>query len=263
MVLFLYGPDSLLRLRRTKELLTAYLEKNAGADRLRLDLAEDPENWKKAVTFLHQPSMFAEKKFLWVDSATEPEGVAWRKLLKEFLLDEKVFILLTEDREPRKDFKFLLESPAKAEVFPELTGVGLKNFVLREIKKLELKITPDILKNILYRIEGPGASWRVVSLLNQLVALDEINLETIKALTEVETQAVPVSTAKFASSGPLTAGRLEALEHGILSGDPAYLFNSLTFRLRGKELLMLADLDADIKLGGLEYEEALLKIALG
>jgi hypothetical protein len=95
------------------------------------------------------------------------------------------------------------------------------------------------------------------------VALDKINLETIKALTEVETQAVPVSTVKFANSGPLTAGRLEALEHGILSGDPAYLFNSLTFRLRGKELLMLSDLDADIKLGGLEYEEALLKIALG
>jgi DNA polymerase III delta subunit len=263
MVLFLYGPDSLLRLRRTKELLTAYLDKNSGADRMRIDLAEDPENWKKAVTFLHQPSMFAEKKFLWVDSATEPEGVAWRKLLKEFLPDEKVFILLTEDREPRKDFKFLLESPAKAESFPELTGEGLKNFVLREIKKLELKVTPEILKNILQKIGGPRASWRAVSLLNQLAALEEINLETIKALTETESQAMPVSTAKFANSGPLTARRLEALEYGILSGDPAYMFNSLTFCLRGKELLMLADLDADIKLGGLEYEEALLKIALG
>ena len=41
------------------------------------------------------------------------------------------------------------------------------------------------------------------------------------------------------------------------------MFNSLTFRLRGRELLELSDLDADIKLGGLEYEEALLKIALG
>jgi hypothetical protein len=263
MVLFLYGPDSLLRLRRARELLTAYLDKNPGADQLRIDLSEDPENWKKATDFLCQPSMFADKKFLWVDSATEPEGAAWRKLLKEFLADEKIFILLTENKAPRKDFKFLLEAPAKAEEFPELTGTSLKNFILREAKKIDLKLGVETLKMILQRTEGPHSSWRVVALVNQLAGLGLADVAAVKALTEAGPQAVPLSAAKFAAHSPASAGRLESLEYGILSGDSAYMFNSLTFRLRGRELLELSDLDADIKLGGLEYEEALLKIALG
>lgn len=263
MVLFLYGPDSLLRLRRVGELLRAYLEKNPGADQLRIDLAEDPENWKKAEDFLRQPSMFAEKKFLWVDSATEPEGAAWRKLLKEFLSEEKIFILLTEDKAPRKDFKFLLEAPAKAEEFLELEKESFKKFILREAKKLNLELSAESLKTILERTTGPHASWRAAALLAQLAGLGRAEVSAVQALTEAGTQAVPMSAARFAGSGPMSAARLESLEHGILSGDPGYLFNSLAFRLRGKELLMLSDLDADIKLGGLEYEEALLKIALG
>lgn len=263
MILFLHGPDSLLRLRRAGELLSAYLAKNPGADRLRVDLAEEPDNWKKAGDFLRQPSMFAEKKFLWVDSATEPEGAAWRKLLKEFLEDDKVFILLNENREPRKDFKFLTEAPAKAESFPELEGEALKKFILREAKKTDLELSSEALRLLIRKISGPHASWRAAALVGQLSAVSRADAATVAALLESDPQSVPLAAASFAGARPLSAARLEALERGILSGDPAYLFNSLVFRLRGGELLELSDLDANMKLGGLEYEEALLKIALG
>jgi hypothetical protein len=57
--------------------------------------------------------------------------------------------------------------------------------------------------------------------------------------------------------------RLLALQSLIADGEAMpYIFNSLGYMMTGDALSLLADLDVSIKSGGLEYEEALLSLAL-
>jgi len=44
--------------------------------------------------------------------------------------------------------------------------------------------------------------------------------------------------------------------------EPARLFNSLVYQVRGNDILRLADYDVSVKSGGLEYEEALLDFVI-
>lgn len=268
MVVFLYGPDTYRRGRKLRELLAAFSEKYAHADLLAVDLEEDPEAWERARDFIVQPSMFSPAKALVVRESGAVTEAAWRKALKSHKDDERFFLFVSDAAKPAKPFSFLAESPAKVQEFPELTGRILSAFVKEEAAHAGVILSPEAVRVLAARFEGrEGSSWSLARELEKLALSGlpgPISAEEVRrAVRPGDAPEVSSGARVLLGNAPL-ARKLFALESLFLAGAaPAYLFNSLAFQARGKELVHLADLDVSVKSGGLEYEEVLLDFVLG
>ncbi len=267
MVIYLYGPDSYRRKTKLDSLLSEYKKKYPSVDVFSADFDDAPEDWEGVRDFLNQPSMFVDSKIAIVKHPQEVKEKAWRETLKKFLKNEKVFVLLSDGKNPLKDFQFLLEAPSKAQEFKTLDGRLLEMFVRGEAKARGIAFAPDALLPFVRYIEsGEERSWNAVAELDKLALLSAdapVTKETIAAYFNQSTNyQVFQVTARILSSRDSNE-RLALLERLFLQHEAgAYVFNSLSYGARGKSVVTLADYDIAVKSGRLEYEEALLKFAL-
>lgn len=284
MVYLLYGPDSLRRGRKLKELVDAYRKKYENPDILEIDFSEKPDVLC-ARDFLNQPSLFVAAKVLIVKNSAEapeekePFGAAQGKLariLKSELKTEKSFVFVSDAAAPKKALAFLLDKPAISQEFPELSLRELKNFVQKESEKMRIKFEPGALEIFAEIIFGraEGRSWHALRELEKLSALsfsaplskntlfDALYLEEEKRVFDSARKILSYEAANF-SKTPETAGVLSELESLFAAkASPAYVFNSLGFQARGEDAVRLANYDISVKSGKLEYEEALLDFVL-
>src|SRR3989344_2600273 len=117
MIIFLYGADSYRRGEKLKELVGGYRTKNKETDFLEVDLGESPEDWERARDFLVQPSLFTSKKLAIVrecGAITEAAGFSkeavkiWREAIRaSAVLEEGVFLIISDTKKPLAGFKFL------------------------------------------------------------------------------------------------------------------------------------------------------------
>ncbi len=268
MVIYLYGPDSYRRKMKLDSLLSEYKKKYPSMDIFSADFEENPEDWEKVRDFLNQPSIFVDSKIAVVRYPQEVKEKAWREILKKFLKDEKTFMLLSDEKKPLKDFQFLLNAPSKAQEFKVLEGKMLELFVREEARARGLVFAPDALALFARYLElGEERSWNAVAELDKLALVagnEPISKEMIAAyFNQLTKYQVFQVTARMLSSHDWKE-RLSLLERLFLQHEAsAYIFNSLGYAARGRNVVALADYDISIKSGKLEYEEALLKFALG
>jgi len=138
MLIFLYGEDSYRKNKKLQELVVAYTKKHGIGDVLSVDLEENPDDWKEVNKFLAQPSLFVQSKLAVIRNCREVEEKDWLKLLKLHTDTKDVFLILSDNKKPKKAFSFLLEKPVESQEYPRLEGVGLESFVKKEIQKRKL-----------------------------------------------------------------------------------------------------------------------------
>lgn len=277
MIIYLWGADSYRRGKKLREVLENYKNKYETHDMLHVDFSEEPEDgWIKARDFLKQPSMFVESKVLALYGAGIEEYKENKGLLRDELHSDKTFIVISDPQKPHSEFSFLLKNPSRAQEFRVPTGREFEKFVLEEsslrgvqFDDFGLKYFVGFLDEI-HRDEKTGPPdrkiWKTIS---ELEKLSLVKKEGPFLKDDVEQMLRFFSNKNFYGLvGFLLSGRdrrirLSALEE-LFSGnfDPAYIFNALGFISKGSDSAFLADQDVLIKSGKLDYDTALLKIAL-
>jgi DNA polymerase III delta subunit len=267
MVIYLYGEDSYRRNRKLKELVRAYEKKNPSVDVAVFDLEENSDDWQRAKDFLNQPSMFVDAKLAVIKEVQAAGDKEWIKTLKEQVGAEKIFVIVSDKKSPKKEFRFLSKAPVKSQEFNELEGAALAGFLKKEAALRNLGFTEEASRFFLsYIADSKERSVLAVRELEKLYLLGlrgEIQLTRLQTAIRFEKKEA-VWRAASAILGRGSVGRkLGVLERVLLQREaPSYVFNSLGFQARDRQALRLADYDISLKSGGLEYEEALTDFIL-
>ncbi len=267
MIIFLYGKDSYRRNRKLRELCDAYREKYAPLDMAVFDLEDNPDDWQKAADFLNQPSMFVDSKLAVIKAAQAVDAKEWISVLKNQIEIEKVFVVISEEIPPKKDFKFLTKEGVTSQQFGELEEAVLAAFLKKEITLRGLRFSEDASRYFLsYVADSAERSALAVNELDKLRLLsagEEISLTRLRTIVRYRRKDEVFRIASAVLREREAGRRLGALERAFLQREaPSYVFNSLGFQAKGKSALRLADYDISIKSGGLEYEEALTDFVL-
>lgn len=268
MIFYLYGQDSYRRQAKLRELVEAYRKKYADTDLADFDLSEDENGWKGVKEYLGQPSMFVESKVAVVFGGGRVIEKEWIDLLKSELKSKKTFILIVDPASPKKALQFLLKAPSVSHEYAALDGAALDLFVRKEAEKLSVSLNPDARRLFCRFAEKykEDASWIVVQNLAKLALLNRgtpIDAKGLEEVIERREREEVYSLARSILSGRDKKTRLTSLELLLLQNEaPAYIFNSMSFQSKGRDVLALADYDVLVKSGKLEYDEALLDFAL-
>ena len=267
MIIFLYGKDSYRRNRKLKELSDAYREKHAPIDMAVFDLEDNPDDWQKAGDFLNQPSMFVDSKLAVVKGAQAVSSKEWIDILKAQIEAEKVFVIISEENPPKKEFKFLTKENVTSQKFDELEDAALAGFLKKEANLRDLLFAEDAWRFFLsYIADSKERSALAVNELEKICLSGlsgEISLARLRTVVRFERKEEVFRIASAILREREVGRRLGALERTFLQREaPSYVFNSLGFQASGKSALELADYDVSIKSGGLEYEEALTDFIL-
>ena len=201
-----------------------------------------------------------------IKNATAVDTKEWIKTLKSYSDSKDTFILISEEKYPKKAFLFFTQKPIISQEFEKLEGAKLDVFLKKELKKHNLSFSPDAWKFFMRFVSESDAAWLGIKTIEkaelagfkQPISLGDIEL----LISWFSRDKVYALTRQLAS--PLDwKKKLGILERAFFQKeDPAYIFNSLVYSARGKRLIELADYDISIKSGGLEYEEALLDFVL-
>lgn len=281
MIIFLYGPDSYRRQQKLKGIVEEYKKKHPNFVLEKFDLlSEDsPENagLEKLKDFVKSRSLFDEIKLGVVENGSSLEKSAEKEyldLLKENLTAKEPVLVILGNKVPTKDFQFLLEQstsgkatadkPVQAQEFELLTGDRLVLFIQMEMKKRGLALDSES-QELLARVYG-GNTWGLVTELEKLALLNEkkINKGVLEKHLDLSL-AINVYDALGALKNSGRPGtKLKILEELFSrANDPAMIFNMYSiFSRTPEDKSQMADYDAAIKSGKLEYEEALLSLCL-
>ena len=223
MIIFLYGEDSYRRLKNLNTILATYRERHGrlAEDRFDLSLEGAIPNLKE---FLANRSMFDPAKLIVLENIFDLEKRSELKaILKDNLDSSDSTIVISSDKAPEAEFKFLLKEPVKSKPFEALERDKMVDFIKKEAGDRNLNLLPETIAYLTRGFEGD--SWGIVTELDKLaLASGEIGREE-----------------KFGDNFYQLLNRLkgsERLEERIvslemlLSGnkeDPARIFNSLIF----------------------------------
>lgn len=251
MVLYLFGPDSYRRQKKAADILSAYEKKHSKNGLARFYLDESPDKTEELKRFLNSPSLFSEKKLALAYCGKKSATGELKKILKEFLNDKDVVILLICDEKLPKTFDFLNKEPVKKEEFALLEGRKKESFILREAKERGAALTSEQVRALARTEDSFSAAMQI-----EVLALGGELQESAASL-----EFFPLVSAISSSSSDISK-KLLALDNLIRSYEPAAAFNvaAAICGLGAKEVF--ADCDIEKKSGKLDYEEILLKLAI-
>lgn len=272
MIIFLYGPDDYRRLGKKKELVAEFVKKRSDLGLLAFDVLA--AGWQdRFEEFAKSQSLFETGKLAILENAFELEAPALAKLLKPFATAEKgaanaaITILLSERDKPVKALDFLLKKPAISQKFEKLAGAEWFAFLADEAKRLGVPLSVPAAQFLATVYEGD--SWALATELQKLSSWRAGATGAKKKLIErADLDAFDLEAAPnywmllngLKSQDPRT--RLATLEKLLAMGDqPAKIFNILASQWKEKTAQM-AEFDFAIKSGKLDYEEALLDLAI-
>ncbi|MAF79947.1 hypothetical protein CL629_02620 [bacterium] len=277
MIIYLYGPDSYRRNAKLREVVAQYRKKYSQADFLDVDLEEQLDDWVAVRDFLEQPSLFVRSKLLVVrgsGSISEKNGFSkgqikeWVKLLQSHLESPKTFLVISDPSSPKKDFRFLLKNPVRAQEFERLEGRKLEAFVMQRAEDLGVSFEHDAKRFFLeYVLSVSDTSWIVVQ------ELEKISLSRFSQPVSLLDLKKIIVWQRYDESFQMALGllrerggdgRLQFLENLSFRGDDArYTFNLLGSLVRGGDAVEFAEIDEKVKGGELDDEVALTGFALG
>jgi len=278
MIIYLYGPDSYRRQEKLKEYIERYKEKYASGAGV-FDLS-DEKDFGGLKDFSESRSLFESSKLGIVYNFTDLEEGGLKEfisLIKENLKNKDLTLILNSDkprtradsmrgRQPTKDLSFLLKEPVISHNFDLLESVELKKFLDVEIKKRKIEL--DLKSKELILSGLSKNTWEIVSALDKLSLLDDKKID--QKILEKHIDLLPAIDV-FAHINKMRDGynvgsRLATLEELFERGtDSAMIFNifAVSPYLNQDQKITMADYDAAIKSGKLEYDEVLLDMMLG
>jgi DNA polymerase III delta subunit len=260
MLIFLYGPDEYRRIQKKKELLAQFTKKRSDLGLMSFDLAS--VGWRDAFQeFTRSQSLFETAKLALFENAFEVEAKELSKLLKPFVENKSITILLAERDKPVVALKFLLEKPTIAQHFENLAGAEWLSFIAQEAKQREIALTASAVRQLgaVYQ----GNSWALATELQKLTGYKVGKTIDVPDLSVFDLETAPNYWMLLNGLKAFDMGtRLATLERLLAMSDPpAKIFNILASQWKEKTALM-AEFDFAIKSGKLDYEEALVDLAI-
>lgn len=260
MLILLYGPNSYSRAKKMREIIDGRVRsENILLDRFDL---EDEEQYLKFKDFLSERSMFNPKKIGILENVFEIKAKKeFKQILQDTVSDKETLLVIVSDTKPPASFAFLLEKSEDKfltnQHFPDLKkGEELRNFIKKEALTREIKLEAE---EVLAIEEAFGSNiWGIVTELDKLALQGKREIEKSPEADYFKT----INSFKYGKSVKDKILNLETLL-SVRGDEPAKIFNMLGFGYATTELIdSLADYDVMIKSGKLDYEEALLDIAL-
>ena len=211
--------------------------------------------WAEIHDFFKNVSLFAEKK-LAVLTMRDADMLVKEELkwLKGLSSDTFATIFMSANKAPLKAFSFLLADPKYAEEFVELSGAPLQAFVCREAKQRGLKISDAGLARL--ATEYRGDSWGLTTEIDRLALSSAEDFISEKSTPDDFIKVIQ----KMAYGGG--GESLAMIERALHHEDSAKIFNVLASFTSGEKKRRMADYDARIKFGTLDYESALTDFAM-
>lgn len=276
MIIFLYGPDAYRRHQKLKEIIEEYKTRHPNFVLEYFNL-EEKDEFLKLQEFDLNRSFFEETKLAVLENTFEaPKEI--KDFLKNSLKKEDLILVLSERKSALKEFNFLLEKPAQAQEFQELNLKQFEFFINKEAKGRGVNLTEKAIQFLAEVFSGD--SWSLINELDKLVFIAGGTPDILSVPLTIKKSKIDVSDLEqygdyslsynifsFISNlnSPNVARNLQSLETLLYyREEPAKIFNFLAFsRTKSRELTQkLANYDILVKLGKLDYEEALLDLAL-
>ncbi|PIR86844.1 MAG: hypothetical protein COU11_03230 [Candidatus Harrisonbacteria bacterium CG10_big_fil_rev_8_21_14_0_10_49_15] len=252
MILYLHGPDDYRRQQALAEkILKPYLAKHPSGSQGYFDLSRTGE-LERLREFVGNQGLFDSTKLVVASGAEAVETKQLKPLLQEFLEHSKTTLVLVCEKKLGKPFDFLLAEPVKSWEFKKLTPPEFLSFVKAEATKRAINVSAEQIKQL--AVAYPGDFWAVSTELDKLAVGS--------SLEALETPPVFFDLIKQFSYARSPAERLRTLYYLLEYSEPALVFNMAAAFTSGVAKVAMADYDAAIKSGKLEYPDALLSVAL-
>ena len=283
MIIFLYGPDDYRRAQKKKSIIAEFEKKRSGLGLGYFNL-EEKDSLDSLGGFLRNQPMFEATRLAVVENAFEIEAAKLSAVIKPFVAEKGLQILLCEKDKPLKALAFLLEKPVVPQKFEALAGAEFARFIKEEGKNRGV-VFADSAALFLATVYA-GNSWGAMTEVEKLSSLKGVagdGLDDVHDGVRGDTNATRGETiiekcdldALGLEAAPNYWGllngmksfdlraRLSALETLFSVNDPpAKIFNILSAQA-GERVPLMAAYDLAVKSGKLEYDEVLVDLALG
>lgn len=271
MIIFLYGPDDYRREEKKRSLIEEFKKKHSAFGFSCFDLSVE-EKGTDFENFCRNQSIFEKSKLAVLISAFSPAGGenAAKEVMgtvKKYESDPATTIIISEKENAPKVFDFLAKKPTGkkkmgilTQKFDFLDGPAWADFINTEAEKRGVKLTDSAAQFLssVYKND----TWRLITELQKLsswgkTAMDKKDLEKLEMeLAPNFWQMINGIKSKY------MADRFTVLEKLFGTHEPAgKIFNILAYQLPEK-LQAMADYDLAVKSGKMDYEEALVDLAL-
>ena len=142
MIIFLYGPDDYRRSEKKRSIIAEFSKKRSEIGLGVFDL-EEKNSARDLGGFLRTQSIFETAKLAVLENAFELDAPKLAKLLKPFVEEKNITILIAEKDKPVKALAFLLEKPAISRKNSRRSPArnGRRSYAA-EAKKNDVKLTP-------------------------------------------------------------------------------------------------------------------------
>ena len=266
MIILLSGADDYRRLKRKQAIVAEFVRRHSALAIAEFDAGTD-EGQMAFQEFLGTPSLFAPVRLAVFRDTYEEERAAYIGDLKAAAVRPDITILISERNRPTKKFAFLASTKGEGktknidERFEPITGAAWRAYAKRECAARGVALTLDAFTLLALATEGDG--WRLATELEKLkgVAKQPVSRAALGALG-IDEPPVFWDLVNALRGGAL-APRLAALAELFGAKEPAgKVFNMLAYQWPSG-IASAAALDLAVKRGKMEYEEALLALALG
>ncbi len=267
MIIFLYGPDDYRRSEKKRSIIAEFSKKRSEIGLGFFDL-EEKTTLESLGEFLKTQSIFETTKLAVLENAFELEAPKLAKLLKPYVEEKNITILITEKDKPVKALAFLLEKPTISQKFEQLAGAEHMAWLAAEAKKNDVALTPSAAQFLSSVYEGD--TWGLVTELQKLAGLNR-GVDGRTAAKPIDKKDLDVFDLEVAPNywGLINGlknydikNRLYAFETMLAANDPpAKIFNILASQWQEKTPHM-AEYDLAVKSGKVDYEEALVDLLI-
>jgi DNA polymerase III delta subunit len=263
MIIFLYGPDDYRRSEKKRSIIAEFSKKRSEIGLGVFDL-EEKTALENLGEFLKTQSIFETTKLAVLENAFELDAPKLAKLLKAFVAEKNITILIAEKDKPVKALAFLLEKPTISQKFEALAAAELVAWIASEAKKNGTTLTPAAAQ-FLASVYG-GDTWGIVTELQKLSGLAGATAGKPSDKKDLNVFDLEIAPNYWGLINGLKnyemKNRLYAFETMLAGNDPpAKIFNILASQWQEKTPHM-AEYDLAVKSGKVDYEEALVDLLI-
>ncbi len=254
MIILLYGPNSYLRQKKLREILTQFKKKNGGLGWESFDLSEK-DSAAALMDFCRSRTLFSTKRLAVATNVFSSDDKQIKNFLKEGVTeDEDAVLVLNEANKPPAAYKFLLSKAQLSQEFGDLEDKEVDVLIKKEAGERGVVVNKELATEL--KDKWGSDLWGMVTDIEVLALGGGVvkNQETPEFYTLINGIQYGSDLKK----------KILSLEYLIdaRGNDPAYVFNSLSYGAKGTRLKKMAEYDVSVKSGGLEYEEVLLDLLL-
>jgi DNA polymerase III delta subunit len=253
MIIFLYGPDSYRRDAKKRFYISEFEKKYSahGVERVDLEAADGLQALDLAA---RSRSLFEAAKLIIIENFSEITPKKLKDALEPFFSDKQLNVLLLADKKPVKALDFLLNKPVTSAAFEHLEGAAWMKFVQASVAENKVDLDPAAL-NLLARTYEKD-SWGLITELQKLAGSEKkLTAADLASLgLEVAPDFFPlVQSLRSASLGD----RFAALARLFHDNEPAAKSFNIISALWAQKTPQFAAYDRAVKMGKMDYEEAL------